>query len=88
MTAGAPVPAGAPATEPLPAAAPAIELRDVTRSFPGPPEVQALKGVNVSIADGTVLSTVDTNDPISLPPVVAGNTLYVLGDDGRLTAWR
>ncbi len=56
MTAGAPAPVSAPATEPLPAAAPAIELRDVTRSFPGPPEVQALKGVNVSIADGEYVS--------------------------------
>ena len=56
MTAGAPAPVTAPATEPLPAASPAIELRDVTRSFPGPPEVQALKGVNVSIADGEYVS--------------------------------
>ncbi|UOY00806.1 ABC transporter ATP-binding protein [Blastococcus sp. PRF04-17] len=36
--------------------APAIDLRDVTRSFPGPPEVQALKGVNLSIADGEYVS--------------------------------
>ena len=56
MTAGAPAPARAPATEPLPVAAPAIDLHDVTRSFPGPPEVQALKGVNVSIADGEYVS--------------------------------
>ena len=28
-----------------------------------------------------------TATPISLPPVVANNTLYVLDDDGRLTAW-
>ena len=56
MTAGAPAPVDAPATEPLPTPLPAIELRDVTRSFPGPPEVQALKGVNVSIADGEYVS--------------------------------
>ena len=56
MTAGAPAPVSAAVTEPLPVAAPAIELRDVTRSFPGPPEVQALKGVNVSIADGEYVS--------------------------------
>ena len=56
MTAGTPAPFGATVTEPLPLAAPAIELRDVTRSFPGPPEVQALKGVNVSIADGEYVS--------------------------------
>ena len=47
---------GAPATLPLPVATPAIELRDVTRSFSGPPEVQALKGVSVSIADGEYVS--------------------------------
>ncbi|KQS63542.1 ABC transporter ATP-binding protein [Modestobacter sp. Leaf380] len=47
-------------TAPLPAGAPepAIELRDVTRSFPGPPEVQALKGVNVSVADGEYVSII------------------------------
>ena len=35
-----------------------VELRDVTRSFPGPPEVQALKGVNLTIAAGDYLSIV------------------------------
>lgn len=44
--------------------------------------------VNVSPLDGTVQSTVETKMPISLPLVVAGNTLYVLHDEGRLTAWR
>ncbi len=43
-----------PATD----AAPAIELRDVTRSFPGPPEVQALKGVNLTVPDGDYLSII------------------------------
>jgi putative ABC transport system ATP-binding protein len=38
--------------------APAIELRDVTRSFPGPPEVQALKGVNLTVPDGDYLSII------------------------------
>ncbi len=33
-----------------------IELRDLTRSFPGPPEVQALKAVNLSIAEGDYVS--------------------------------
>ena len=53
-----PVPATSPGTppDPLPATVPAIELRDVTRSFPGPPEVQALKGVSVSVADGDYVS--------------------------------
>ncbi len=56
MTAGPPAPVADPVTEPLPATAPAIELRDVTRSFPGPPEVQALKGVSLSVADGEYVS--------------------------------
>lgn len=44
--------------------------------------------VNVSPLDGTVQSTVDTKMRISLPMAVAGSTLYLLHDDGRLTAWR
>ncbi len=39
-------------------AVPLVELRDVTRSFPGPPEVQALKGVNLKIRAGDYLSIV------------------------------
>ena len=35
-----------------------IELRDVTRSFPGPPEVQALRAVNFTVADGDYVSIV------------------------------
>lgn len=30
----------------------------------------------------------DAGDGFDLPPVVAGNTLYLLDNDGRLTAWR
>lgn len=37
---------------------PVIELRDVTRSFPGPPEVQALKAVNLSVTSGDYVSIV------------------------------
>ncbi|MDP8912785.1 MAG: PQQ-binding-like beta-propeller repeat protein [Pseudomonadota bacterium] len=44
--------------------------------------------VNVSPLDGTVQSRVETKMSISLPLVVAGSTLYVLHDEGRLTAWR
>lgn len=43
---------------------------------------------NVSPIDGAVQSTVAINAPIALSPVVANNTLYVLDDSGRLTAWR
>jgi outer membrane protein assembly factor BamB len=44
--------------------------------------------VYVSPADGAVQSTVETHSTFSLPPVVAGNTLYLLDDEGRLTAYR
>ena len=35
-----------------------VELRDVTRSFPGPPEVQALKSVNLTVRHGDYVSIV------------------------------
>jgi len=35
-----------------------VELRDVTRSFPGPPEVQALKAANLRIDRGEYVSIV------------------------------
>ncbi len=44
--------------------------------------------VNVSPLDGTVQSTVETKMPVSLSLVVANGTLYVLHDNGQLTAWR
>ena len=44
--------------------------------------------VNVSPLDGAVQSTVDTRMPVSLSPVVANNTLYILHDNGQLSAWR
>ena len=44
--------------------------------------------VNVSPLDGKVQSTVETRMSITLPLAVAGSTLYVLHDEGRLTAWR
>jgi len=43
---------------------------------------------NVSPLDGAVQSTVATGAPITLAPIVAGNTLYILHDNGQLTAWR
>ncbi len=39
-------------------AVPLVELRDVTRSFPGPPEVQALKGINLQVDTGDYVSIV------------------------------
>jgi len=44
--------------------------------------------VNVSPYDGAVQSTVTVGDRITLSPVVANNTLYLLTDSGQLTAWR
>lgn len=44
--------------------------------------------VYASPFDGTVQSKVDTKRPIVLSPVIANNTLYVLHEDGRLSAWR
>jgi outer membrane protein assembly factor BamB len=44
--------------------------------------------VQVSPSDGTVQSTVASGAPVSLSPVVADNTLYILHDNGQLTAWR
>lgn len=44
--------------------------------------------VNVSPYDGAIHSTVEIGAAVSLPPIVAGGTLYILDDNGRLTAWR
>ena len=38
--------------------------------------------------DGTLIGTLDTGRDTILPPVVAGETLYILADDGTLTAYR
>ena len=43
---------------------------------------------NVSPYDGSIQSTVESGMPASLPPLVANNTLYILHDNGQLTAWR
>ena len=44
--------------------------------------------VFASPVDGTVQQTIQHGTPISLPPVVANNTLYILDDAGRLAAFR
>jgi outer membrane protein assembly factor BamB len=44
--------------------------------------------VFASPQDGSVQQTIDTRTPISLSPIVAGSTLYILDDRGRLTAYR
>ena len=43
---------------------------------------------HVSPADGSILSVTETRASLTLGPIVAGNTLYILDDSGRLTAWR
>ncbi|MDE2563454.1 MAG: PQQ-binding-like beta-propeller repeat protein [Sphingomonadales bacterium] len=43
---------------------------------------------SVSSADGTVQPFTRVKDSVSLAPVVAGSTLYVLDDGGHITAWR
>ena len=42
----------------------------------------------VSPTDGAVQTTIDTKGDYSLSPVVANSTLYLLADDGTLTAYR
>lgn len=44
--------------------------------------------VNVDPATGAVQSRTKAGGSVSLPLVVANKTLYVLTDDGRITAWR
>ncbi|MDR6850809.1 outer membrane protein assembly factor BamB [Sphingomonas sp. BE123] len=44
--------------------------------------------VSTSPADGSVGTTIDVGEPISLSPIVAGNSIYVLSDKGVITAYR
>ena len=44
--------------------------------------------VFASPTDGSVISTIDNKEAVTLQPVVANNTLYILDDKGRLTAFR
>ena len=41
-----------------------------------------------SPTDGSLLSSTDFKSSLSQTPVVANNILYVLADDGQITAWR
>ena len=42
----------------------------------------------ISPYDGKEFPRIKLGAPVYLPPVVAGNTLYILADNGKLTAWR
>lgn len=44
--------------------------------------------IAASVDDGAIRSTIELDDSVSLSPIVAGNTLYVLSDKGRITAYR
>lgn len=44
--------------------------------------------VAVNAADGTMTPFTKLGDPVSLAPVVANNTLYILDDSGKITAFR
>lgn len=44
--------------------------------------------VSVSPYTGEIISTRDIGDPVSVSPLVANQTVYVLTDDGRLIAYR
>jgi outer membrane protein assembly factor BamB len=46
------------------------------------------KLVSVNPADGSFAEFFDLDQPISLPPIVANNMLYVLDDSGRISAFR
>ncbi len=43
---------------------------------------------SVDVMTGQTSLFTELNDGVSLPPVVANNTLYILDDGGRITAWR
>jgi outer membrane protein assembly factor BamB len=43
---------------------------------------------SVDVTSGTPTEFTDMKAPISLPPIVANQTLYVLDDDGKITAFR
>lgn len=44
--------------------------------------------LSADVTDGSTVEFADLNNPISLPPIVANRTLYILDDSGRITAWR
>lgn len=43
---------------------------------------------SASVADGSIRDQAELSEGVSLAPVVANNTLYVLDDGGRITAFR
>ena len=45
-------------------------------------------GTQGSTGDGGPATSATLNNPVSLAPIVANRTLYILDDSGRITAWR
>jgi outer membrane protein assembly factor BamB len=43
---------------------------------------------NVAVADGTLGTSTNVGAPVFLQPAVAENTLFILDNEGRLSAWR
>ena len=43
---------------------------------------------SVDITSGDPAAFTELEDGVSVPPIVAGDTLYILDDSGRITAWR
>lgn len=43
---------------------------------------------SIDVATGTSTPFTELQAGVSLPPVVAGGTMYILDDSGRITAWR
>ena len=43
---------------------------------------------SVNPADGTFSLLFELKEKVSLPPIVANNTLYILDDGGTITAYR
>ena len=43
---------------------------------------------SVDVMSGQAAPFTELNNSVSLPPVVANNMLYILDDNGRITAWR
>jgi hypothetical protein len=40
------------------------------------------------VGDGTLARVAKVGSPVTLPPVVADKTLFLLADSGEITAWR
>jgi outer membrane protein assembly factor BamB len=43
---------------------------------------------SVDVTTGQASPFTELDDPVSLAPIVANDTLYILDDGGRINAWR